>query len=162
MERVAQFREVILPFHSGTSFHVSWGPYQEKNRHYSWNFDVPFETPVLAIEGGKVISVHRPEGGGGCDPKLYLKKGHNIRVLHEDGSVAQYLHVDIKVKEDEIVKKGQVIALTANNGVVCKPHLHLMVYGDQYDLRPSSRTIPLRFIGIANGLAIPGYTGIVP
>ena len=161
-EKVAKFKEVSIPFASGTSYRMNLGPYQGNNRHYSWGFEVPFGTPVQSMDSGKIISVHQPEGGGGCDPKKYLNKGHNVRVLHDDGSVAQYLHVDIKVKENDVVQKGQVIALTANNGVVCNPHLHVMVYETKYDVKPSGTTIPLRFKGIPQGILTPGNSGIVP
>ncbi|MES2526424.1 MAG: M23 family metallopeptidase [Bdellovibrionota bacterium] len=161
-ERISTYKEVAVPFASGTSFHVSMSPYYMKNRHYSWDLEVPFGTPVHAIESGKVLSVFQPEGGGGCDQKLYLNKGHNVRVIHDDGTVAQYLHVDIKVKEEDIIQKGQVIALTANSGVVCRPNLHLMVFRGKSEIRPSGETIPLRFSGIPEGRLIHGYQGKAP
>ena len=161
-DKVAKFKEVSLPFASGTKFTVTMSPYHLKNRHYSWNMDVPFGTPVHAIESGIVHSLWEPEGGGGCDRSKYFNKGHSFRILHDDGTVAQYLHVAIKVKKGDQIKKGQFIAVTALSGVVCSPQLHLMVYADARDIGPSGRTIPLRFIGIPGGLALPGHTGIVP
>ncbi len=161
-ERIAKFKEVSLPFSSGTSFHVHMAPYQGDNRHYSWAVNVPFGTPVHAMEGGKILSVFQPEGGGGCDRKKYMGKGHNVRVLHEDGTVAQYLHVEIKAKVDDVIQKGQVIAVTANNGIVCTPHLHFMVFKNKYELKPSGESIPLRFQGLTPGILPPDYKGVVP
>lgn len=161
-DRIAQFKEVSLPFASGTKFTVTMSPYHLKNRHYSWNMDVPFGTPVHAIESGIVHSVWEPEGGGGCDRNKYLNKGHSLRIIHNDGTIAQYLHVAIKVKKGDPIKKGQLIALTALSGVVCSPQLHLMVYANERDVGPSGKTIPLRFTGISGGIALPGYSGVVP
>lgn len=161
-EKIAKFKEVSLPFASGTSIQVHMGPYQRDNRHYSWAVDVPFGTPVLSMDGGKVLSLYQPEGGGGCDRKKYLGKGHSVRVLHDDGTVAQYLHVDIKVKVGDVIQKGQTIALTANNGIVCSPHLHFMVFKSKYDMKPSGETIPLRFTGLSPGILPQEYKGIVP
>lgn len=161
-EKIANYKEVTLPFASGTKFLVSSGPYHGNNRHYSWNFNVPFGTPVHAIASGKVLKVSEPEGGGGCDRNKFLNKGHSLRILHDDGTVAQYLHISSKFKKDDLIKQGQVIAVTALNGVVCTPHLHMMVYADQYDTRPAGKSIPLKFVGIPGGLALPGYNGIVP
>ncbi len=161
-DEVAGYKEAALPFTSGTKFYVSNSPYHLKNRHYSWEFDVPFGTSVHAIDAGKVISVWEPEGGGGCDQKLYLNKGHTVRVIHSDGSVAQYLHITAKVKKGEMVTKGQMLAVTANNGVVCRPNLHIMVYADEKDAGFSGKTIPLRFNGIPGGIALQGLSGVVP
>ncbi len=161
-ERIAKFKEVSVPLASGTAFHISMSPYHLTNRHYSWDFEVPFGTPVHAIESGKVLSVFTPTGGGGCDPKLFLNKGHNVRVIHDDGTIAQYLHLEIKVKEGDVIQKGQLIAVTANSGVVCNPNLHLMVFRSKSDVRPSGETIPLTFSGIPGGRLIHGYKGKAP
>ncbi len=157
----SSFKEVSLPFPTGTKYFISTSPFHSKTRagnEYKWSFDVPYGTPVTAIEDGKVLSVYAPGLGGGCDQK-YFGKGHNIKVLHSDGTVALYLHVEIKVKLGQMVKQNEVIAVTAQNGVVCAPQLHLMAFKN---VDKHAQTIPLKFKGVPGEIAKKGDTGIVP
>lgn len=157
------FKEVSLPFPSGTKYYVSSGPFDgpfsKAGNEYNWNFDVPVGTPISAIEDGKVVSVFEPNKGGGCDKK-FLGLGHHIKILHSDGTVSMYLHLKSSVKENQMVKRNEVIGATEMNGVVCTPQLHLVTWknGEAKELQ----TIPLRFLGIPDGIARKGHTGIVP
>ncbi len=157
------FKEVALPFPSGTKFHISHGPFDSVKRiegnEYNWNFDVPYGTPVTAIEEGKIVNVFEPNEGGGCDRK-FLGKGHHIRILHPDNSMSMYLHIKSSVKKGQFVKQNEVIGTTAENGIVCSPQLHFFIHKDGQAKKP--QTIPLRFKGIPGGVATKGYSGTVP
>jgi murein DD-endopeptidase MepM/ murein hydrolase activator NlpD len=162
------FKQVSLPFRAGTSFTVSQGAFGLTSHHepgnaFSWDFDVPYGTDVLAVEAGRVIEVWAPNQGGGCDINL-SHYAHNIKVEAVDGTVAQYVHVKARVREGEKVRAGQVIAQTALNGHICTPQLHFGVYRSRYHLYEAigRETVPLRFQGISGGLAKEGQQYRVP
>jgi len=168
-EQRAQFKRVIIPLPSGTHFKISQGAFgtsthNDPGHEYTWDFDVPFGTPVLSVEDGKVLAVWEPNSGGGCDAK-FNNNAHNVKVKHSDGTVAQYVHVDSRVKVGSTVKKGQEIAVTAKNGFICTPQLDFGIYQDADHTFGSAgpvRTIPLLFDGLPDsGMAHEGYTGTV-
>lgn len=165
---LSSFRKVALPFPSGTHFFISQGAFgsashAEPGNQYSWDFDVPLGTPVLAVEDGVVIDVHTPPGGSGCNAK-YSNNAYNIKIENLDGAVAQYVHISPKVSLGESVKRGQVIATTAANGFICVPQLHFGIYKSRLQLYDSSlrQTLPLFFDGIEGGLAKEGLRLKVP
>jgi len=95
---VASFKQVRIPLPSGVSFIISQGAFgknshDEKGNEYQWDFDVPYGTEVVAAASGRVLAVWEPHEGGGCDPK-FSGAAHNIKVVHDDGTVAQYVHVE--------------------------------------------------------------------
>jgi murein DD-endopeptidase MepM/ murein hydrolase activator NlpD len=165
----AGFKQVMIPLPVGTHYVISQGAFGKNTHHdrgheYTWDFDVPYGTPVLSIDDGTVIQVYEPTEGGGCDAK-YGDFAHNIKVRHRDGTVAQYVHIRAIARYGERVRKGQKIAVTAENGFVCTPQLDFGVYADERHLMGSGdpKSIPLRFEGIgADGIAREGLSGKVP
>jgi murein DD-endopeptidase MepM/ murein hydrolase activator NlpD len=164
----ARFKHVILPLPPGTRFKISQGAFgrnthNDPGHEYTWDFDVPFGTPVLSVEDGTVIQVWEPAGPGGCDPK-FNETPHNIKIRHRDGTVAQYVHVDARIHVGDDVKQGQVIAVTAQNGFICTPQLDFGIYQDDQHLYGSGqmRSIPLVFDGLPDGgMGHEGYEGAV-
>jgi len=163
----AAFKKVEIPLLPGTQFKISQGAFgccthNAPGYEYSWDFDVPYGTPVRSIEDGKVIQVWEPKVGGGCDKK-FNDSAHNIKVLQSDGTVAQYVHIESKVKIGDRVQRDQVIAVTANNGFHCVPQLHFSIFQDRSHTPEagSPKTIPLTFEGLPEGIAREGYTGKV-
>ncbi len=167
--QMASFKRVRLPFLANTKFKVSQGAFgleshMEPGNEYSWDFDVPVGTPVVSVENGIVLEVWEPNSGGDCEP-VFTNLAHNIKVEHEDGTVAQYVHTSAKVKMGELVREGQVIGVTAINGWICKPQLHFSVYRSKENLyqSPDRETVPLSFDGLPQlGKASKGITGRVP
>jgi murein DD-endopeptidase MepM/ murein hydrolase activator NlpD len=158
----ATFKRIRLPFSLPISFEVHQGAFgsdshDEPGNEYSWDLDVPYGTPVLAIEGGQIIDVYEPAGGGGCEARLG-PVAHNVKVQHADGTVAQYVHVAASVSVGQQVTAGEQIAVTEKNGFICTPHLHLGVYRsrDQLYASPKRETIPLLFEGVEGGVLVPG------
>ena len=159
---------VNLPFPVGVEALVSQGAFgkashDEPGNQYSWDFDVPFGTPVTAVEAGRVLEVWKPNRGGGCDAK-FSADAHNIKIEHADGTVAQYVHVDSVVEVGQQIRRGEVIAVTGNNGWLCQPQLHFGIYASKTQLysSPGRKTIPLLFKGLPNGQANPGLRFSVP
>lgn len=113
------YKKVALPFRPGTEFKISQGAFgahshNEPGNEYSWDFDVPLGTQVVAVQRGKVIGVWMPGKGGGCNPKL-SSDAHNVKIEHQDHTVAQYVHVDSIVKIGDVVEVGQVIGTIVGN-----------------------------------------------
>ncbi len=118
----AGYKKILPPLLPGTSFKISQGAFgccthNIPGYEFSWDFNIPYGTEVVTVESGKVIQVWEPEFGGGCDKK-YNESAHNIKVLHADGTVAQYVHIKSRVKMGELVRARQLIAVTANNGFI--------------------------------------------
>ncbi len=161
-----QFKKVAVPFAEGTNFLISQSAFgnsshSEPGNEYSWDFDVPYGTAVLSVESGVILQVWQPNVGGGCDSK-WSSQAHNIKVQHEDGTVAQYVHVQTDLKSGDKVSKGQVIATTALNGWICRPQLHFGMYLSKDNLYESNlrKTLPLYFVRF--GTLREGDKGIVP
>ena len=72
---------------------------------------------VLAAQSGKVLKTTHSEGYGKV---VFLE--------HEEGYITKYAHLSsILVKGNDIVEKGQIIALSGNTGRSTGPHLHFEV-----------------------------------
>jgi murein DD-endopeptidase MepM/ murein hydrolase activator NlpD len=165
---VAGWKRVGLPLPSGTRFLLSQGAFgkdthNQKGMEYRWDFDVPYGTPVVAVEGGTVYAVTEPHQGGGCDAK-YVDAPNSMLVKHADGTLAQYTHIDSRVAVGASVRRGDVIAVTAMNGFICTPQLDFLVFRSDKTLydSPARESIPLRFEGLPRELAIAGTRGVVP
>src|ERR1700733_2515392 len=94
---------------------------------YRRDFDVPYGTRVAAVEAGTVTAVVEPHQGGGCDAR-FSEVPNRLSVLHADGTVAQYTHVDSLVTVGQRIAEGEVIALTGKSGFICTPQLDFLVY----------------------------------
>jgi len=85
--------------------------------HQGLDFRVPSGTPVAAMNDGTVL-LARP---------LYFE-GNFVVIDHGQGLLTLYLHLSqFKVKEGEVVKRGQEIALSGGTGRATGPHLHVAV-----------------------------------
>jgi len=159
----------MLPLPPGTHFKISQGAFgccthNTTGDQYAWDFNVPFGTQVLAVEDGSVIQVWEPNVAGGCDRK-YNDQAHNIKILQNDGTVAQYVHVQSQVHIGDTVKKGDVLAVTANNGFICTPQLHFNIFQDRAHIpeNGTAETIPVLFEGLPEGgMAHEGLEGFAP
>lgn len=121
----------LLPYPVGTSYVVSQSycnPLGGHRNRIAVDFMMPMGAQILAARGGKVINVvsHFEDGD--------LRRGHNNRVLvmHEDGSIAWYGHLQqdsVSVVEGDVVTQGQALARCGNSGNTGNlPHLHFEVF----------------------------------
>ena len=95
--------------------------------HKGLDFAGPIGTEIYAVAGG-VVSYAGEKSGYGIA----------VEVDHGDGLVSRYGHLSVpKVKEGQVVKKGDLVALMGNTGRSTGPHLHLEVLknGEQQDPR---------------------------
>lgn len=85
--------------------------------HLGLDFRVPSGTPVAAMNDGTVL-LARP---------LYFE-GNFVVIDHGQGLLTLYLHLsEFKVKEGDVVKRGQIIGLSGGTGRATGPHLHVAV-----------------------------------
>lgn len=89
----------------------------KKSQHTGLDFRVTTGTPIVATNSGTVI-LARP---------LYFE-GNCVMIDHGQGLLTMYLHLsEFKVKEGDVVKKGQTLGLSGGTGRATAPHLHFAV-----------------------------------
>jgi murein DD-endopeptidase MepM/ murein hydrolase activator NlpD len=85
--------------------------------HWGLDFRVPTGTPVAAMNAGTVLLARF----------LYFE-GNCVVLDHGQGLLTLYFHLsELKVKEGDIVKRGQEIGLSGGTGRATGPHLHVAV-----------------------------------
>lgn len=139
-----------LPFKKGKKYEVSQGfngrtSHQSERSKYAIDFQLNIGESVYAARGGTVIKVidwFTKKGG-----KELINAANRILVLHNDGTIASYVHLDYKgsfVKEGEKVIEGQKIGISGLTGFTNGPHLHFVVRKEK-DI-----AIPVYFKGYFN------------
>ena len=95
------------------------------------DFKVKTGTKVCAARDGVVTATRNDSEKGGLKPEN-ISDGNYITILHNDGSVGWYWHLQkdgALVKVGDSVKTGQWIGLSGNTGYSAFPHLHFEVQG---------------------------------
>lgn len=96
--------------------------------HAGLDFGVPTGTKVFACGRGKVVMA--------C---WRIVTGYSVIVEHLPGLYSIYYHLsELKCKENDIVEKGQLIALSGSTGLATGPHLHWEVRLNAVSLEPDS------------------------
>jgi len=122
-----------LPYATGDAFYVrqaTCGSASHRGRFsYSYDFDMPRGTEVLAARDGVVTAVviRHPENTNRSSHANY------VVVRHEDGQSSRYIHLKTggaAVKVGDRVRAGDVIAYSGNSGRSSRPHLHFDVVSD--------------------------------
>ncbi|WP_055412313.1 M23 family metallopeptidase [Nonlabens sp. YIK11] len=136
-----------LPYARTASYRVSQGNNSSSTHRgkYAIDFSMPTGTPVHAARGGLVIAVREDQSLGCTKPKC-LEYANYIKILHEDGTIAEYTHLMVNgslVRKGDKVNKDQHIGYSGNTGWSTGPHLHFTVYRPEFS--GQNRTIPVRF-----------------
>lgn len=98
-----------------------------KSVHQGLDYRVPAATPVSAVNAGRVILA-----------RLLYFEGNCVVIDHGQGLLTLYLHLsEFKVKEGDIVKRGQLIGLSGATGRATGPHLHIAVRWQGTYLNPA-------------------------
>jgi len=124
-----------LPYPSGLTFSVLQGFHgtfsHRGSNEFAVDFDCPVATPVLAARDGTVIAYNAAAQGAGTTPEfLDYKRTNFVLVLHDDGTIGEYMHLSpsgIEVKPGQRVARGSRLALSGNTGFSSTPHLHFQV-----------------------------------
>lgn len=145
-----------LPLATG-SVRVSQGfgghfSHTDAQNRYAVDFPLVEGTPVLAARAGKVMQLLADSPGQGC----------LIRVLHADGSMALYAHLQPgspRVRPGQPVETGQVLAASGNSGRSSGPHLHFAV---QANTGMNLTSLPFRMASERGLLQFPREAGGAP
>jgi hypothetical protein len=140
-----------LPYPTGLTFSVLQGFHgtfsHRGSNEFAVDFDCPVATPVLAARDGTVIAYNAAAQGAGTTPEfLDYKRTNFVLVLHDDGTVGEYMHLSpsgIEVKPGQRVARGSRLALSGNTGFSSTPHLHFQVMTAGED-GASVRSFPFR------------------
>ncbi|MFP2995918.1 M23 family metallopeptidase [Spongiivirga sp. MCCC 1A20706] len=124
------------------SFNGSFSHY-EKHSKYAIDFNLKVGDTVTAARGGVVVRVKEDskEYGG----REYVDKGNRIVIMHNDGTMGDYVHLDYNgalVKVGDTIKVDQPIGISGLTGFTTGPHLHFVV------MKPGSISVPIYFKGL--------------
>lgn len=131
---------LVLQGPRGLLSHSAGGPDEE-----AIDWAMPIGTDVYAARPGTVVALRSDSSVGGPDIKL-SQDGNYVVIRHEDGTFAEYLHLDtngVLVHLGDIVSTHRPIALSGLTGFTTAPHLHFEVF---YTIDGATRkSIPVSF-----------------
>ncbi len=91
---------------------------KKKKMHEGLDFSIPVGNDVMATANGTVVKV----------AKLKTGYGNLIKIDHNRQYLTVYAQLSgILIEEGQVVKRGEVIALSGNSGSSTGPHLHYEV-----------------------------------
>ncbi|HEY2083480.1 MAG TPA: M23 family metallopeptidase [Verrucomicrobiae bacterium] len=146
-----------LPYAPGTTHRITQG-YNGKFSHqgsnkYAIDWQMPEGTAVCAARGGLVVKVKDDSDRGG--PSIKFDPFNNyVLIRHDDGTLGHYCHLKkggVVVHPGQVVKTGEMIALSGDTGFSSGAHLHFCVFMAKDGLHRES--IPVKF-HVADGDAI--------
>jgi murein DD-endopeptidase MepM/ murein hydrolase activator NlpD len=141
-----------LPYALSTSVRVSQAypvvrTHGDPASQYAIDFVMPIGTDVFAARDGVVIEVASDFFESGTDFAVDGPRANVVRVLHDDGTMALYVHLNwntIRVVPGQRVRRGEYLADSGNTGFTTGPHLHFVVQRNQGG---SLVAVPLEFAG---------------
>lgn len=106
----------------------------KQRAHSGFDITADIGTKVHAVQGGKVLLARfdgtTTEGFDAFNDGY----GNKVEILNDDGRRVVYGHLrKILVKEGDIVKQGDIIALTGCSGGSRVPHLHVEIRKENTD-----------------------------
>ena len=151
--------EYRLPF-DYANVRVDQGPggsfsHNDPQNLYAVDFALAEGTPILAVREGVVMQVESDFEKAGLNREKYGGRANFIRIVHDDGSMAVYAHLQpegVQVRTGQRVRKGQRIGLSGNTGFSTAPHLHFVL---QVNRGMRLESIPLRMFGPLGELKFP-------
>ena len=115
------------------------------------DFAAPLGTPVVAARAGTVMQAE----GRFPDASGRLDEANHVRILHADGSMAVYAHLQrgsLAVMPGQRIEAGQPIARSGNSGLSTGPHLHFAV---QVNRGLRLQSVPFRMAAEPGELRLP-------
>jgi len=143
-----------LPFALSTTVAVSQAfpdtaTHGDPGSQYAIDFVMPVGTHVFAAREGVVIDVASGFFEHGTDFKVDGPRANIVRVLHDDGTMSLYGHLNwntIRVIPGQHVARGEYLADSGNTGFTTGPHLHFVV---QRNRGGALVSVPIEFAGPA-------------
>ena len=142
---------LLPPFSPQQQFPVSQGFQGEKTHkstdsEYAIDIAMPVGTAIHAARSGTVMDVEEDFNRGGTNVEKYGDKANHVRILHEDGTMGLYAHLDlasVAVRPGARIRAGQMIARSGNTGFSSGPHLHFVI---QQNTGMKLVSLPFRFL----------------
>ena len=164
--RHAPERPYRLPYALARSFEVTqaWPDtltHAGAASRHAVDFAMPVGTPVYAARSGVVVDVASDYFEAGTDRERDVPRANIVRVLHADGTMALYAHLNwntIRVSPGQRVARGEYLADSGNTGFSTGPHLHFVV---QRNRGRALESVPVSFAG-AGGAALTLARGDEP
>lgn len=109
-----------------------FGPFSHQTPHSRYAIDLALDegTPVHAARSGTVMDVEAHFRDAVPERDSGETRANYIRVLHDDGTMAVYAHLEhdgVLVRPGQPVETGQLIGRSGNTGYSTGPHLHFAV-----------------------------------
>ena len=162
---------IYPPFAAGESHFISQGfnggkTHLSPDSIHAIDIEMPVGTVITAAREGVVMDVEEDFNRAGSDLDKFVDKANHVRILHDDGTMALYAHLDlasVSVRRGARVQAGQVIARSGNTGYSTGPHLHFVI---QQNVGMEIQSVPFSFFLPGGGAAPPVekqiLTGILP
>lgn len=139
-----------IPYAGESAFEVTQAFFGEFSHNtpdseYAVDIAMPEGTPIVAARDGIVMDVNRDFIGNGADMNKYGARANGVRILHEDGTMAEYAHLkaeSVRVIPGTYVNAGQMIAESGNTGFSTGPHLHFVIQKNDGE---KLRSVPFTF-----------------
>ena len=113
---------------------------------YAVDIPMPVGTAIHAARSGVIMDVAGDFFEGGVSEEM-MEQANYVCVLHDDGTMAIYAHLELETVKFPIgkrIERGQVLALSGNTGFSSGPHLHFAI---QKNFGMELRSIPFEFEG---------------
>jgi murein DD-endopeptidase MepM/ murein hydrolase activator NlpD len=141
-----------LPFAQDQRFRIAQAfggkvSHADVQNYYAVDIGMPEGTPVLAARDGVVMTVDNDFFGAGLDMAKYGDRANNVRIVHVDGTMAVYAHLElesVRVHVGDRVRAGQMLGLSGDTGYTNGPHLHFCV---QRNANMALVSVPFQFSG---------------
>jgi len=141
---------ILPPFSASEEYPISQGfqgtkTHESPDSEFAIDIVMPVGTAVHAVRSGTVMDIEEDFNRGGKNYEKYAHKANHVRILHEDGTMALYAHLDlasVNVRPGARIRAGQKIARSGNTGFSSGPHLHFAI---QQNSGMQIISLPFRF-----------------
>ncbi len=119
--------------------------HEDEQNRYAVDIKMPEGTPIYAARSGMVLEVQNDYFKSG-PLQAYADQANSVRILHDDGSMAVYAHLELEkaqVAAGERVNAGDLIAYSGNTGFTTGPHLHFAI---QVNRGMELVSVPFQFV----------------
>lgn len=151
--------DYLPPIAPGSRFQITQAfegrfSHTDDQNRYAVDIMMPIGTPIYAARAGIVLEVEDDYYSGGTQ-QAYVSKANSIYILHDDGSMAVYAHLELEkalVYPGLQVRVGELIGYSGNTGFSSGPHLHFVV---QVNRGMKLESVPFKFIDAGHRLFVP-------
>lgn len=143
---------ILPPFSPEGRYPITQGfegerTHKTPDSEYALDIAMPVGTAIHAARSGIVMDIEEDFNKGGTDLKKFADKANHVRILHDDGTMGLYAHLDlasVSVRAGARVRAGQKIARSGNTGFSSGPHLHFVI---QQNVGMKLISVPFKFKG---------------